>query len=62
MKFRKIITPSILAALAAGYFAAFSQIEVPFFIKGYVAIIPLQALALIYVGYFYYCKRKSHRA
>lgn len=46
---RKFIVAILCALAGSGYIAAFAQLEVSSFLKGSVAIIPLQVLALLYV-------------
>ena len=53
LKPKKLVVPALFAVVSGGYFATLSQMDISLFIRGYVAIIPLQILALIYVGYLY---------
>ena len=53
LKPKKLIVPALVAVVSGGYFTTLSQMDLSLFIRGYVAIIPLQILALIYVGYLY---------
>ena len=53
LKPKKLIVPVLFAVVSGGYFTTLSQMDLSLFIRGYVAIIPLQILALIYVSYLY---------
>jgi hypothetical protein len=43
----------LFAIFGLTYFSAISNLEINLILKNYLAIIPLQILALFYVGYFY---------
>ena len=47
----------LLALLSLGYFSALSNLEIHFFFKSYVVLVPLQAAAFIYVIYFRWKER-----
>jgi hypothetical protein len=51
-KRKKQLLILLFAILGAGCFTAFSALEISPFLKSYLAIIPLQVLALIYVWYW----------
>ena len=51
LKRKKLFFAMLLAMLSLGYFCALSNLEINFFLKIYVSIVPLQAGAIIYVGY-----------
>ncbi len=57
LKEKKLIWIILLFLLGMGYFSAFSSLDISIFLKGYIAIIPMQILALIYVIYL----RWNHR-
>lgn len=59
LKPKKLIVPAIFAVASGSYCVALSQMDLSLFIRGYVAIIPLQILALIYVSYLYLRDRSS---
>lgn len=64
-KQRNFIKKALMSFGGAVYFALFSQLDIHFFLKGYVIIIPLQVLALFYVLYvknkeYYYAQKSSH--
>lgn len=46
---RKKLTLMLLLLAGAGYFALFSQLEIPGLLKNYVALMPIQAGALLYM-------------
>lgn len=48
---KQLILVTLFALAGGSYFGAFSQLEITPFLKGYIAIIPLQILALLYVLY-----------
>lgn len=54
---KKLVFTTLFALLGAGYFSAFSQLDISLFLKGYVAIIPLQVFALLYVLYLHWSGR-----
>jgi hypothetical protein len=47
----------LLALASAGYFSFMSGLEVHFFLKSLLSVMPLQAAAIIYVIYFYWRKK-----
>jgi hypothetical protein len=47
----------LLMLVGSGYFAAFSQLDLSLFIKGSVALFPLQLIALGYGLYVWRCDR-----
>ncbi|HEY9621157.1 MAG TPA: hypothetical protein V6C78_12345 [Crinalium sp.] len=51
MKHKKTAVIALFAIIGAGYFSTFSQLDINFFLKGYIAVIPLQVAALLYVLY-----------
>jgi hypothetical protein len=53
LKPQKMLSMILLTLASASYFTAFSSLEIPFLIKGYTALIPMQALALLYVLYWH---------
>lgn len=57
LKQRKLLVTGLFCLAGAGYFVTFSKLESVFFLRGYVAIIPLQLLALLYVFYGRWNKR-----
>lgn len=57
LKRKKLVLTMLLALLSLGYFSALSHLEIHFFFKSYVAIVPLQAAAFIYVIYFRWKER-----
>lgn len=52
LKRKKVVFSVLLALLGLGYFSAMSSLEINFLLKGYISVMPLQALAIIYVLYF----------
>lgn len=55
---RKKLAFTLFCVLAGlGYFTAMSSVEINFFLKGYVAIVPLQVAALVYVAYLRWIAR-----
>lgn len=50
-----------LVVLGAAYLTTFSSLDLNFFIKPYVAIIPVQLLALIYGIYLVFGQHSSDR-
>ncbi len=58
MKLKTFLFPSFMLA-GLVYFQFMSQLDVVFFFKGYVALIPLQISALIYLGYVHWLKEKK---
>ncbi len=48
---KRLITAALVLA-GAGYFSLFSGLDAPLVLKGYIAIVPFQVCALIYVFYF----------
>ncbi len=57
IKKKKLLGAMLLAIMGMGYFTTMSSLDINFFLKGYVAIMPMQALALIYVGYLRWFSR-----
>ena len=51
MKISSLSTKIILALMGMSYFAIFSNLDISPFIRGYVAIVPVQILALFYIFY-----------
>jgi hypothetical protein len=48
-----------LAIFGAGYLATISSFDISIFLRGYVAIVPIQAAILIYLWYSGYFKRPN---
>ncbi len=62
LKRKKIAALALFTVIGAGYFSTFSQLDINFFLKGYVAIVPLQIAALLYVLYLRWNGRLSGSA
>ncbi|KAM3094313.1 hypothetical protein ACKFKF_27690 [Phormidesmis sp. 146-12] len=45
---KKLLSIAFFTLLGAGYFTTFSNLEVDFFIKNYLILVPIQLTALIY--------------
>lgn len=58
MKLKNLFFPSLML-VGLGYFQLMSQLDIVFFFKGYVTLIPLQIATLIYFGYWYWMKPKK---
>lgn len=58
MKLKTFVFPSLMVAGLA-YFQFMSQLDIIFFLKGYVALVPLQIATLIYLGYLHWNKQKK---
>ena len=50
---KKLAFPTLIL-LGLSYFSAFSYLEIPLFLKGYLAVVPLQVGTLLYVLYLYW--------
>jgi hypothetical protein len=59
LKQKKILLYLLLSVLSIEYFMTFSIWEINPIIKNYLALIPLQILALLYVGHFYWHHRRN---
>jgi hypothetical protein len=51
LKQKKILVTMLLALFGLGYFSAMSSLEINFFLKSYVLVVPAQAGAIIYLLY-----------
>ena len=49
---RKTLFLTGIAGVSLLYFTAFSSLSIPFWLRGNVAIIPLQVLAILYLLYW----------
>ncbi len=49
LKPKKIAAIAFLAILGAGYFTTFSNLEINFFVRNYLILVPVQLGALIYL-------------
>lgn len=56
-KRKKLVFTMLLALLGLGYFSSLSNLEIHFLFRSYVAVVPLQAAAFIYVIYFRWKER-----
>ncbi len=54
---KKLIFSMFLVLLGMGYFSAMSSLEINFFFRGYAALMPMQAVALVYVMYLRWSSR-----
>jgi|GEM_PF-1599287 len=50
-KRKKLLTLGVLALLGCGYCTTMSSLDVNFFLKGYVFMLPVQGTALLYLLY-----------
>lgn len=50
----KLTTKVIFLIIGMGYFSLFSQLNISPFLRGYIVIIPVQILTIIYFAYFYW--------
>jgi lipopolysaccharide export LptBFGC system permease protein LptF len=57
IKRKKLFGKILLGCLGMGYFVFFSSLDINSYFKGYVVIIPVQFLALIY-GLYLYCNER----
>ncbi|BAZ45163.1 hypothetical protein NIES4102_21810 [Chondrocystis sp. NIES-4102] len=51
----------IFAILGMAYLNAFSNLNINIFLKGYIAIVPIQIIAIIYAIYLIQKKNKRNR-
>lgn len=51
LKRKKLVLSMLLALFGLGYFSAMSSLEINFFLKSYVLVMPVQAGAIIYLLY-----------
>lgn len=58
IKLKTFLFPSLMLAGLA-YFQFMSQLDIVFFFKGYVALIPIQITTLIYLGYWHWTKQNK---
>ncbi|OKH39724.1 hypothetical protein NIES2119_05595 [[Phormidium ambiguum] IAM M-71] len=58
MKLKTFVFPSLMI-VGLAYFQFMSQLDIVFFLKGYVALVPLQIATLIYLGYLHWNKQKK---
>ena len=49
LKPQKLVFTALLALLGAGYFSAFSVLEINFILKNYLVLLPVQVGVLIYL-------------
>jgi hypothetical protein len=59
LKPKRLILTTVFASAGAAYFVAFSQLDLSIFLRGYVAIVPLQVLTLLYVLYQQWNRRST---
>ena len=57
LKFKGVSTKVFLIALGASYFSIFSNLDINIFLKGYLTIVPVQILALVFGVYLIYNKK-----
>ena len=57
LKFKRVSSKVFFVALGAGYFSIFSNLDINIFLKGYLTIVPVQMLALVYGVYLIYNKK-----
>lgn len=57
LKRKTIAVMMVFTLLGAGYFSSFSQLDINVFLKGYVAVVPLQLAALLYILYLRWSDR-----
>lgn len=57
-KLKTFLFPSLML-VGLAYFQFMTQLDIVFFLKGYVALIPLQVATLIYLGYWHWHKQKK---
>lgn len=54
LKINQLSVKILLIFIGMGYFTFFSGLDITPFLKGYVAIIPVQILAIFYILYLYF--------
>ena len=59
LKFKGVSSKVPFIALGAGYFSIFSNLDINIFLKGYLTIVPVQMLALVYGVYLIYNKKQK---
>lgn len=58
---KKVLILSFCALAGTGYFAAFSQLDIVPFLKGNVALLPVQLGVLVYVLYLRWSGRSPNQ-
>jgi len=53
LKRKKQLFLILIALASSGYFSFMSGLEIHFFLKSFLSVIPLQAAAIIYVIYYW---------
>lgn len=59
LELKRTSSKIILAILGAVYLTTFSNLDINIFFKSYVAIMPVQVLALIYGIYLIYARKQK---
>ena len=60
LKFKRVSSKVFFVALGAGYFSIFSNLDINIFLKGYLTIVPVQILVLIYGVYLIHSKKQKY--